>query len=111
MHWDKKSIEALQALFSKKYMEMRRESKTDRRNFSARWNKYLKGYEGEILYNFQSRGTKVHVMFSLANLMDLVNYRNEVVSDSLIIKNPDRDGQYIIVPRGMAARIMVLGML
>lgn len=111
MDWDKKTVEALQDLFSEKYMEMRSERKTDRRNFSAIWNKYLEGYGAEVLHNFQSRGTKNHVLFSLMNLMDLVNYRNEVVSDALIIKNPDRDGQYILVPRGMAARIMVLGML
>lgn len=111
MEWNKKSVESLEELFSEKYLEMKRESKTDRRNFSALWNKYLKGYEAEVLHNFRGKGDKTHMSFTLGNLLDLVNYRNEVVSDALVIRNPDRMGQYILVPRGMAARIMVLGML
>lgn len=111
MEWNKKSVEHLQDIFSKKYAEMKQGNKTDRRNFSARWNKYLKGYGAEILHNFRGKGDNNHVTFTLFNLVDLVNYRNEVVSDALVIRNPDRMGQYILVPRGMAARIMVLGML
>lgn len=111
MEWNKKSVESLEDLFLKKYFEMKEGSRTDRRNFSARWNKYLKGYEAEILHNFRLKGDRNGVSFTLGNLLDLVNYRNDVVSDALVIRNPDRIGQYILVPRGMAAKIMVLGML
>jgi hypothetical protein len=47
----------------------------------------------------------------LVNLIDMVNFRNGDISDALVIDNPDRPGQYILVQRDMAERIFVLGML
>lgn len=111
MRWNSKAVESLQKVVVNRYFEMRAENKTDRRNFSAIWNRYLKKYGAEVLHNFKNKGDQNSVTFTLGNLMDLINYRNEVVSDSVMIRNPDRMGQYILIPREMAAKIMVLGML
>lgn len=111
MEWDRKRIKELHLLFSEKYFKMRGMAKTDRRNFSAIWNKYLSRYNAEVLVNFRGKGDSVHVAHTLANIIEIVNMRNEWVAGSLVIANPDRNGQYILVPRDMAERIMVLGLI
>ncbi len=45
------------------------------------------------------------------NLLNLINYNNEMVADSVIIDNPDRLGQYILLKREMAEKILLLGMI
>ena len=114
MDWDKKRIADLRRLFLKKHLEMRGKHKTDRRNFSAIWNRYLKNY-GIKLLSDGSRGGSSSIATRagtlLNNLIDLVNYSNEDVSGALLLDNPDRPGQYLIVQRDIAERIMVLGML
>lgn len=116
MDWDKKSLSDLVGLFRKKHYHMRAENRTDRRNFSAIWNKYLENY-GVVLISdltksnkpYRSRHLQTDRM--LANLIDMVNFRNGAVADALVIDNPDRPGQYLLVQKDMAERIFVLGML
>lgn len=114
MDWDKKKLHDLEILFLRKHMEMRDGRKTDRRNFSAIWNRYLKNYGVVLLADGSlggGRSISLRTNTLLSNLMDLVNYRNEEVSGALIVANPDRPGQYLVVQRDIAERIMVLGML
>jgi hypothetical protein len=116
MDWDKKQVAELRGLFLRKHTEMRGKHRTDRRNFSAIWNRYLENYGIKLLNDRTPSG--LHVKNSLVavnrllvNLIDLVNYSNEDVSGALLLDNPDRPGQYLIVQRDIAERIMVLGML
>jgi len=116
MDWDKKSLSELVGLFRKKHYHMRAELKTDRRNFSAIWNRYLENY-GVILISDLTKSNKpyrnryLQTDRMLLNLIDMVNLRNGDISDALVLDNPDRPGQYILVQRDMAERIFVLGML
>jgi len=114
MDWDKKQVAELRVLFLRKHAEMRLRHKTDRRNFSAIWNRYLKNYGVKLLCD-GSRGGSSSIATRagtlLNNLIELVNYSNEDVSGALLLDNPDRPGQYLIVQRDIAERIMVLGML
>lgn len=116
------SIVRLEALFADKYISMRLDAKTDRRNLSARWNKYIKRYGAELVYNFSGKKKPAakyrprvaedgHPLHTLENLLRLINFKNESVANSVIIKNPDRSGQYLLVPRDACEKILVLGML
>lgn len=111
MEWDQKAIENLSSLFQQKYAEMKGAKKTDRRNFSAVWNKYLQGYGATVVFNFSNKDGKCHAIYTLQRILNLINRDNSKVSDALVISNPDRAGQFILVPREMASRIIVLGML
>lgn len=111
---DKDIVPSLERLFLEKWHSMRSSSKTDRRNLSAKWNSYLRNYGAEVLHNFRGRKTKesdAHVRHAFVNLVEIINKRNERVAGSVVISNPDRVGQYIILPREMGERILVLGML
>lgn len=111
MEWDEKSIEHLSTLFHLKYAEMKGAKKTDRRNFSAVWNQYLSKYGATVVFNFNDRDGKCHAVYTLQRILNLINRNNAAVADALVISNPDRAGQFILVPREMASRIIVLGML
>ena len=112
MEFNKENIRKVHDVFFLKHEEIRRERPTDRANLSALWNKYLHGLGVNTLDN---RGRKkIHNALSssylLNELMDIINYRNEQVSGAIIISNPDRASQYILVSRELAERILVLGM-
>lgn len=113
MDWDEKSVENLGGIFRRKYLEMKNSSPTDRRNFSAVWNKYLRDkYGATVLFNFhESASWKVDIGHAFRNILNTINFDNRAVADALVIPNPDREGQFILVPREMASRIIVLGML
>lgn len=111
MEWDQKSIENLSNLFHLKYAEMKRDNKTDRRNFSAVWNRYLSKYGATVVFNFNDRDGKCHPIHTLQRILNLINRNNSAVADALVISNPDRAGQFILVHREMASRIIVLGLL
>lgn len=111
---DKDIVPSLERLFLERWQSMRISSKTDRRNLSAKWNRYLGNYGAEVLHNFRGRRTKesdAHVRHAFMNLVEIINRRNDRVAGSVVIKNPDRAGQFIILPRDMGERILVLGML
>lgn len=109
MDWDNKALVRLYGLFRERHDQMRSEKNTDRKNLSAIWNSYLSTYGVTIL-----RSDKKQVMVHadvLKTLVDIINRRNEIVSDALVIINPDRPNQYLIVPRESAQKIVVLGMI
>ncbi len=106
MEWSRESIVQLEMIIGMK------EKNTDRRNFSVIWNKYLTIYGATVL-GIHRKDVK-HTVPSVAlfnNLLNLINYNNEMVADSVIIDNPDRLGQYILLKREMAEKILLLGMI
>jgi hypothetical protein len=112
MEWSRESIVQLEMIIGMKHREMREEKNTDRRNFSVIWNKYLTIYGATVL-GIHRKDVK-HTVPSVAlfnNLLNLINYNNEMVADSVIIDNPDRLGQYILLKREMAEKILLLGMI
>jgi hypothetical protein len=109
MEWDEKALIRLYGLFQERHERMKSERRTDRKNLSALWNSYLSTYGVTLL-----RSDKKEVVVQgeiLKTLMDIINHRNELVAEALVIRNPDRPLQYIIVPRESAQKIIVLGMI
>lgn len=115
VEWDRDAVARLRGLFWRKHIEMRAKHKTDRRNFSAIWNRYLAGYDATLLGDKPSgKVSKSDEMVAnrlLVSLVNMVNFDNGKVASGLVIDNPDRPGQYIVLQREMAERIMVLGLL
>jgi len=109
MEWDKNALVRLYGLFHERHERMRSERKTDRKNLSALWNSYLSTY-GVTLLRSDKKEVLVHGEI-LRTLMDIINHRNDLVADALVIRNPDRPHQYLIVPRESAQKIIVLGMI
>jgi len=117
MEWNESTIEKLNIAFDDKFKEMfggPYAHKFDRKNRSALWNKYLKNYDCKVIRN-DVPGKKTHALRAneilLSNIFNLINFQNEVLANGLIIHNPDRFGQYILIPRDIAERILVLGMM
>ena len=126
MDWTSESIRNLQTLFNKKFLEMQLARKTDRRNMSAIWNRYIANYGVRIVFDFKENTRKPNrstssAMFmqqhcrklddTLSNFISVINHNNIDVTDSLVLKNPDRATQYLLIKRDMAERILVLGIL
>lgn len=112
MEWNQNDIVNLNKILQSKHSEMCRIHKTDRRNFSAIWNRYLNAY-GVLFLGITRKDTKANEPSTalFVNLVNIVNHKNEFVSDALILDNPDRLGQYIIIKRDMAEKILLLGMI
>lgn len=116
MDWDKKSIERLTVLVMEKWNSMKNELKTDRKNLSCHWNLYLKRYEARVL-RFSERKPKeprspyTSLFRQFNGFLDLINLSNDEVANGLIIINPDRPGQHILIKRDVAERILVFGMI
>jgi len=125
MVWDSTAISKLNELVFARHRKFVLEQKTDRKNASALWNKYLKSYDVQLIKGVVKspkrtiqralRNTSVKYDVSLPQMLReiiyLVNYRNEDVSGGLVIPNPDRSGQYILISREIAERILVFGMI
>lgn len=111
MEWDRKAVLMFYEKIRERHGEMKKERRTDRRNFSTIWNHYLSGY-GITLLQAPSKSKFRSDMPSLfLRMMEVVNYENERVRDALIISNPDRAMQYLLVPREVAEKILILGMI
>lgn len=112
MEWDQKGIDELSRLLRRRHRQMQEEHKTDRRNLSAIWNRYL-GVYGASLLGVGRKDLKDNApnMALFVNLVNIVNHNNDLIADSLILDNPDRIGQYIIMKRDMAEKILILGLV
>ena len=118
MEWNNDIVVKLNGIFYEKYASMfgsDSSPNTDRKNRSAIWNKYLKNYDIKVIRN-DVPGQQKHLLklkneVVLNNLIDLINFQNEKVVNSLIIRNPDRYGQWILISRDMAERILAIGMI
>lgn len=114
MDWNRATIEKLGGLFQERWGSMKNEKNTDRKNLSCHWNRYLKQYEARVI-RFGDRKKDEdysnHRHKQLEGIIDLINYKNDEVSNGIIIPNPDRFSQYILIQRDMAERILVFGMI
>lgn len=115
MNWDQNAVDKLTEAFQDKYKQMFPVDKfVDRKNRSAIWNKYLKNYDCKVVRNdipgknsHSARTSEVLIQ----NFIKIINFQNESVANSIVIRNPDRFGQYIIVSQDMGERILVIGMI
>jgi hypothetical protein len=105
--WTPEQVEALNRAVLLRYNSMRVSKKTDRRNFSEIWNRHLCTHGGVVLKGLDENSPNNALRF----LLNMINYENDTVSDALVIRNPDRPGQYILLPRDVASRILLLGMI
>ena len=112
MEWSTSSIIELKKILYARHREMKTAHKTDRRNFSAIWNRYLGVYGGVVLGVQRKDVVNNASNYALLqNLIGIINNRNELVAGALMIENPDRLGQFILMPRDSAEKILVLGMI
>ena len=112
MQFDNSTVLKLNMIFHYKWVEISSKSNTDRKNRSAIWNKYVKTYELKPIAVEYKKGQKVLSAHNLFHkLIDIINYENDDVSNSIIISNPDRHGQYFLIKRDIAERILVFGMI
>jgi hypothetical protein len=116
MYWDNATLQRLDQLFAERWSSMRDEKRTDRKNLSCHWNRYLKQYEVRVIRCGDRRPDEDHSPYvglkrQLEGIIELINRKNDEVSNGLIINNPDRIGQYILIQRDMAERILVFGMI
>jgi hypothetical protein len=114
MEWTDDTLKRLYSAFVDKYASMNKDQRTDRANMSAIWNKHLKGYDIRVVRNENGKSKmkrQFGAAYALQNLIHTINFKNSCVADALIIDNPDRPGQYLLVPREKAELILVLGMM
>jgi hypothetical protein len=115
MEWNQETLGRVNLLFREKWISMRMEIKTDRSNMSAIWNKYLNKYDVTIIREEPMlsclRPKPREVRVGVPDLVRLINFKNEEVAGRLMIGNPDRPGQWLLVPREIAERILVFGMI
>lgn len=115
MEWNQAIVDKLTFAFSEKYKEMFGDNLTDRKNRSALWNKYLKNYNCKLIRNDvpgkKGSGTLRSQEIVCKNLIALINFKNEEVANALVIHNPDRFGQFLLIPKDIAERILVFGMI
>lgn len=111
MEWDRNAVATLYDRLRERRLEMKKERPTDRRNFSALWNRYLEGYGIVLLQSPAKSRFQSTIPALFGRLMDLINYENGLVRDALVVANPDRPHQYLVVPREAAEKILVLGMI
>jgi len=108
--WDEKTVTQISNLFKIKFHEFLISQKTDRKNRSALWNKYLEHYECKIVRSPRNDDRNREVLL-LRTFLQMINHDNQVLVDSIVINNPDRPGQYLVIKRDVAERILVLGMI
>jgi hypothetical protein len=102
-------------VFKDKHLEIQgrlfKERRGDRANVSAAWNKYVKELNGTIIRGKRHGGPSVGYHAGLVTEMqDLINFKNERVSGSVILPNPDRAYQFMLIPRDVVDVALVLGL-
>lgn len=110
MEWDKEMIARLETSVRERFLALRKEIQTDRKNMSEIWNKKLRELDIRILRpKKELRGSSAAVWLS-GELIKLVNFDNERIVGCVLVCSPDRMGQYLLVPRDVANKILMLGM-
>lgn len=114
MEWDKDSLKRLSVAISERWSRFVSEKKTDRRNLSELWAKHL--LELDIIVVRPAPNVKRPKTVTwdaqpiLSRLVDIINNNNGHVAGALCVPNPDRPAQLVLVPRDLAAKILVVGM-
>jgi len=132
MEWTQEVVDKLNSVFREKYRSMSIEKRTDRANMSAIWNKHLVLYEAVVLRDKPDKSEDIAKTIithrgceqlaktiithrgceqTLDSLIEIINFQNENVAGRLAVRNPDRAGQWILISRDIAERILVFGML
>lgn len=114
MEWNETTVAKVSSAFQEKHKQMFDCTNVDRKNRSALWNKYIKNYECKVIRNDVPGKNNQNLRSGevvFQNLVKTINFQNNLVANSLIIPNPDRYGQYILISRDMAERILAIGMI
>jgi hypothetical protein len=118
---------ALKTKYVELSMKLSMESRGDRANVSASWNAYIKGLGGFVVrgkgvthrtvkrivggkVEDVSRRKDADTNAIFKELVDLLNFKNESVSDKVMVANPDRLGQWLLIPSDVVERALVLGL-
>lgn len=109
MEWTRQEITLLEEAVSKRYQEFRKEKKTDRKNLSELWNRHIKKFGISVVRPIPRRQNGREIL-NVQDFVDAINLRNPEVSDALCVRNPDRAGQYLFIPREKAATILAIGL-
>lgn len=110
MDWNKESVDRLSLILRESWENLRREKKTDRGNLSRIWNLKLRGIGAEVVRHRHLKSGAYNPNMMVAEFVTLVNVRNDLVSDSVCVCNPDRPYQFVLVKRDIAGKILMLGM-
>lgn len=108
MDWNKESVLRLEQMLIERWIRFKNEHKTDRKNLSELWNLHIKTISITCLRS-KKKG-KEDKNPNHNDLIEAINFRNREVADALCVRNPDRLGQYLFVPRETASKIIALGM-
>lgn len=109
MDWNKDSLDRLSLVLQESWEKLRREKRTDRANLSHHWNLKLRGLDAEVVRHKSSLGGYNPTLMVL-EFIKIVNERNELVSDSVCVVNPDRPDQFLLIKRDVASKILMLGL-
>jgi hypothetical protein len=105
MNWNtKEEVDLLERAVAARHAKFYSELRTDRKNLSEIWNRHIKEIGISLIRHSRDKVLTIH------DIIGLINFRNPDVSDALCIRNPDRTGQFLLVPRDIASKIMMLGM-
>jgi hypothetical protein len=109
MEWTKEDIVRLEKTIAERWIRFKQENETDRKNLSELWNLHIKNYGiTGLRAKRPTKGGRESVADK--DLIDTINFRNSLVADALCVRNPDRPGQYLFIPRETASKILMLGM-
>jgi hypothetical protein len=106
MEWNQELIDRIFAIFKEKWQTF---AGLDRKNRSARWNAYLKQLGCNLAHDLSKRRVEGPTT-TMNDLVRLINLRNSEVADGILISNPDRAFQFIVLSRDLAERCLMLGM-
>jgi hypothetical protein len=110
MDWNKDSLERLDLVLQEAWERLRLEKRTDRGNLSHLWNLKLTGVGAEVVRHRQLKSGAYNPGLMVSEFVRLMNERNDLVSDSVCVMNPDRAGQFVLMKRDVASKIMMLGL-
>jgi hypothetical protein len=110
MEWTDVSLLRLSKLLEDAWKKLWEEKNTDRQNMSHIWNAKLKSVGAEVVRHKYIRNGAYNPTLMLAEFVKLINGRNDLVTDSVCLNNPDRPGQFIVMKRDVAWKVMMLGL-
>lgn len=110
MDWNNESLDRLSLVLAESWEKLRRDKRTDRGNLSRIWNLKLKALGAEVVRHRQFNNGVYNPALMVAELIEIINARNDLVSDSVCVGNPDRSDQFVLMKRDIASKILMLGM-
>lgn len=110
MDWNSETIARLGEAVAARWVRFCTERNTDRRNLSELWTNHLLLLDIVVVRPPARKKRTAHSELILSRLVEIINNSNKRVSDALCIHNPDRPGQFLLVPRELAAKILAIGM-